>query len=107
MSCNFRVLQSSPVIALFETKVSSISRLIDIKPLTLVKGFPGEQPNCMQFYKDEGTCLSIAWSSGRIQHFPIVVDPEFSHNQSLSQTTYFTQRSAFNLSEVNQSIIFR
>lgn len=52
--------------------------MIDVKPSCLIKGFPGEVPNCMDFYKkcQKGSgniiCLTIVWSSGRIQHFPII-----------------------------------
>lgn len=70
-------MQNSPLIALVKTKVNNMSRVVDIKPGCLIKGFPGEVPNCMNFYQtydsqSPAICLTIAWSSGRIQHFPIV-----------------------------------
>lgn len=47
-----------------------------MSPLCFVKGSPGEVPNCIQFYhnykkKTDLTILTIAWSSGFIQNFPI------------------------------------
>ncbi|XP_076762070.1 aladin [Xylocopa sonorina] len=71
------LFQDSPWVALVKTQVGNLSRVVGIKPICLIKGFPGEIPNCMNFYqkcKEESNmvCLTIAWSSGRIQHFPIV-----------------------------------
>ncbi|XP_076625897.1 aladin [Colletes latitarsis] len=71
------LFQDSPCIALFRTKIGNMSRVVDVKPGCLIKGFPGEVPNCMNFYqkRDElspAICLTIAWSSSRVQHFPIV-----------------------------------
>ncbi|KOX78535.1 Zinc finger protein GLIS3 [Melipona quadrifasciata] len=72
------LFQDSPYIALVKTKLGTLSRVIDIKPGCLIKGFSGEVPNCIDFnqkcQKELGNlvCLTIAWSSGRIQHFPIV-----------------------------------
>ncbi|XP_068984306.1 aladin-like [Bombus flavifrons] len=72
------LFQDSPYIALIKTKLGNLSRVIDVKPSCLIKGFPGEVPNCMDFYqkcqKGSGNiiCLTIVWSSGRIQHFPII-----------------------------------
>lgn len=47
---------------------------MEVQPSCLIKGFPGEVPNCINFYQKHSSwiCLTIAWSSGRIQHFPIV-----------------------------------
>ena len=63
--------------AVFKTKVGTISRITEVKPGCLIKGFYGEVPNCIQFYQNhkkdsDAVCLTIAWSSGRVQHFPIV-----------------------------------
>ncbi|XP_031834009.1 aladin [Nomia melanderi] len=71
------LFQNSPLVALVKTKVGNMSRVVDIKPGCLIKGFPGEVPNCMNFYQkydsqSPAICLTIAWNSGRIQHFPIV-----------------------------------
>ena len=78
--------------------------MIDIKPGCLIKGFSGEVPNCIDFYqkcqKELGNlvCLTIAWSSGRIQHFPIIEKETvpamntstslLSHSLSLRHDTY-------------------
>lgn len=68
------LFQDSPVIALIKTKLSKLSQVVEVQPGCLIKGFPGEVPNCMNFYQKRSSwiCLTIAWSSGRVQHFPIV-----------------------------------
>ncbi|XP_011144902.2 aladin [Harpegnathos saltator] len=81
------IFQDSPVITLFKTTVSKISRVVEVQPSCLIKGFPGEVPNCMNFYQRDTSyiCLTIAWSSGRIQHFPIVED----HDKLYSVTSIY------------------
>ncbi|XP_058796068.1 aladin [Phymastichus coffea] len=71
------MFQDSPMVAIFKTKVGSISRITEVKPLCLVKGFPGEVPSCIQFYpnyqrNNDVSILTIAWNSGSVRHFPIV-----------------------------------
>ncbi|KAG7200742.1 hypothetical protein KM043_001291 [Ampulex compressa] len=71
------LFQDSPLIALVKTKVVELSRVVEAKPGCLIKGFPGEVPNCINFYQQynkqrNAVCLTIGWSSGRVQHFPIV-----------------------------------
>ncbi|XP_077276161.1 aladin [Temnothorax americanus] len=68
------LFQDSPVIALVKTNLSRLSRIVEVQPSCLIKGFPGEVPNCINFYQKRTSwiCLTIAWSSGRAQHFPIV-----------------------------------
>lgn len=41
---------------------------------SLVMGLADEKPSSISFVQDfeAGSCLSIAWSSGRIQYFPII-----------------------------------
>ncbi|KAK2588699.1 hypothetical protein KPH14_001592 [Odynerus spinipes] len=73
------LFQNSPLIALVKTKISHLSKVIQVEPGCFIKGFPGEVPNCINFYKklhstNSIICLTIAWSTGRIQHFPIVED---------------------------------
>lgn len=48
--------------------------MVEARASCLIKGFPGEVPNCINFYQKHSLwiCLTIAWSSGRVQHFPIV-----------------------------------
>ncbi|XP_033332839.1 aladin [Megalopta genalis] len=103
------LFQDSPLIALVETKVGNMSRVVDIKPCCLIKGFPGEVPSCMNFYQKYNSqssvvCLTIAWSSGRIQHFPIVgkecipnlngTTTLLSHSFSMRHDTYNFDLSA-------------
>lgn len=80
------------MVAIFTTNVGSASRVTEVKPACLVKGFPGEVPNCMQFYQNydsqlSTTCLTIAWSSGRVQQFPIVGKGELPVDYSRSSGT--------------------
>lgn len=83
--------QDSPLVAIFKTKVGKTSRISDVKPGYLVRGFPGEVPNCIQFYQnqretDVTVVLTIAWSSGRLQHLPIVA--EIESPDTLCKTTF-------------------
>ncbi|XP_033220695.1 aladin-like [Belonocnema kinseyi] len=71
------IFQESPLVAVFKTKVGATSRVTDLKPGCLIKGFSAEVPSCIQFYQNyvkdsEIVRLTIAWSSGRVQHFPII-----------------------------------
>ncbi|XP_015118854.1 aladin [Diachasma alloeum] len=71
------LFQDSPVVAIFKTEIGRLFGLTEVRPTCLVKGFPGETPNCLQFHQNIDTdrliaCLTIAWSSGRVQQFPIV-----------------------------------
>ncbi|XP_014478045.1 PREDICTED: aladin [Dinoponera quadriceps] len=81
------IFQDSPVIALFKTSINTISRIVEVQPSCLIKGFPGEVPNCINFYQKDTLCicLTIAWSSGRVQHFPIVED----HDKLYSVTSVY------------------
>lgn len=72
------LFQDSTMVAVFKTKVGTASRLPEVTPGCMIKGFPGEIPNCLQFHQNfednhsVQACLTIAWSSGRVQQFPIV-----------------------------------
>ncbi|XP_012058212.1 PREDICTED: aladin-like [Atta cephalotes] len=86
------LFQDSPVIALVKTSLSHLSRIVEAQASCLIKGFTGEVPNCINFFQKSSSwiCLTIAWSSGRVQHFPIVeseskVDPH-THSTLLSQS---------------------
>ncbi|XP_076293843.1 aladin isoform X2 [Lasioglossum baleicum] len=98
------LFQDSPLIALIQTKVGNMSRVVDIKPCCLVKGFPGEVPSCMNFYQKHNNqspvvCLTIAWSSGRIQHFPIVEKecvPNMNVTGSLLSHSFSMRHDSYN-----------
>ncbi|XP_034952368.1 aladin [Chelonus insularis] len=71
------LFQDSPSVAVFKTKVGTMSRLTEVVPACLINGVPGEIPNCLQFHQyletgQQKACLTIAWSSGRVQQFPII-----------------------------------
>ncbi|KAL2746997.1 aladin isoform X1 [Vespula maculifrons] len=70
------LFHKSPLIALILTRISNLGKAVEVKPFCFIQGLSGEVPNCINFYKkypstDSIVCLTIAWSSGRIQHFPI------------------------------------
>ncbi|XP_043268642.1 aladin [Venturia canescens] len=86
------LFQDCPYVAIFMTNIEPNSRLTEIKPGCLVKGFQHEVPNCMQFHQNydsklAATCLTIAWSSGRVQQFPIVGKGEIPSDYSRSLGT--------------------
>jgi aladin len=61
----------SNLIALFCTKVTPTG--LSISPLGFIPGEAGEAPTAMEFAKHfkGGALLSIAWTSGRLQHMPM------------------------------------
>lgn len=75
-----------------KTSLSNLSRIVEVQPSCLIKGFPGEVPNCINFYQKHSpwVCLTIAWNSGRVQHFPIVENEAkvdvTTHSTVLSQS---------------------
>lgn len=87
------IFQESPLVAVFTTKIGATSRVTNVKAGCLIKGFSLEVPNCIQFYQNhkkdsEDVCLTIAWSSGRIQHFPIVSHVESQADVCRETTTF-------------------
>lgn len=50
----------------------------------VINGNPEETPTTIQFQNNfaHGACLSIGWSSGRLQHFPIVYSEKLLPNIS-------------------------
>lgn len=90
-----------------KTSLSSLSRVVEVQPSCLIKGFPGEVPNCINFYQKHSpwVCLTIAWNSGRVQHFPIVENEAkvdiTTHSTVLSQSIRTTNDS-YNISSYRQ-----
>ncbi|XP_017779368.1 PREDICTED: aladin-like [Nicrophorus vespilloides] len=79
--------------------------VLQLAPGFLVSGCPEEVPITINFQPnfDHGSCLTIGWSSGRIQHFPIVYSDfcNTSTNIISQQQSYY---DSFNLSNaVNSS----
>ncbi|XP_012250773.2 aladin-like [Athalia rosae] len=73
------IFQDSPIVVVFATDLRPALILATASQGCLIKGFPGEVPNCMNFQQNfslhsdsKRACLTIAWSSGRIQHFPLI-----------------------------------
>lgn len=56
---------------------------------SLINGLPEEKPSTISFLQDfeAGACLSIGWSSGRIQYFPVIYTDLPSTEQSLVSST--------------------
>ncbi|XP_068617760.1 aladin [Battus philenor] len=66
------MFEESYLIAIFST--TQLMMQLKITPCCFVCGIGDEMPTTMAFQKNftEDACLTIAWSSGRLQHFPIV-----------------------------------
>ncbi|CAK1586718.1 unnamed protein product [Parnassius mnemosyne] len=66
------LFEESYLVAIFCT--TQLMMQMKITPCCFVCGIDDEMPTTMAFQKNftEGACLTIAWSSGRLQHFPIV-----------------------------------
>ncbi|KAF5283918.1 hypothetical protein FQR65_LT13679 [Abscondita terminalis] len=58
-------------VAIFRVSIRPTVKLV---PCCFVAGCPEEKPVCIAFQGNfrEGVCLSIGWSTGRIQHFPVI-----------------------------------
>ncbi|PSN51777.1 Aladin [Blattella germanica] len=65
------LFKQTDFIAIFLTEIHAV---LQVSPCCVVRGIHGEIPNCINFQQNfnEGAMLSIAWSSGRVQHFPLV-----------------------------------
>mgnify|MGYP001240203538 CR=1 FL=1 len=64
--------RSTSLIAIFSARCG---RSLSLTPCGWIRGRPGEFPSCFQFQPSEqegGGVLTVAWSSGRIQHFPFL-----------------------------------
>ncbi|XP_012281625.1 aladin [Orussus abietinus] len=86
------IFRDSPVVVLYRTRAIIGSRITDVSPGCIIKGFSDEVPDCMQFYQNydpdvNSICLTIAWSSGRVQHFPIVFSSQRVTSRSMHSTT--------------------
>ncbi|XP_053611187.1 aladin [Plodia interpunctella] len=66
------LFEESHLIAIFCT--TQLMMQLKVTPCCFVCGLDNEVPSTMAFQLNfaEGACLTIAWSSGRVQHFPIV-----------------------------------
>lgn len=47
---------------------------LQLSSSSLIVGLVDERPSCMNFQSNfqEGACLAIGWSSGRVQYYPII-----------------------------------
>ncbi|XP_046606269.1 aladin-like [Neodiprion virginianus] len=91
------IFRDSPIVVVFAMKLQAGSIAADAAEGCLIKGFPGEVPNCMNFQQDfdsnsdfGGACLTIAWSSGRVQHFPLVNSNSVVHSSFTTNHLYIS-----------------
>ncbi|XP_041982031.1 aladin-like [Aricia agestis] len=66
------LFEESAVVAVFCTTMMMMQ--LSVTPCCFVNGMANELPITMAFQQNfmDGACLTVAWSSGRIQHFPII-----------------------------------
>ncbi|KAK7577995.1 hypothetical protein V9T40_010200 [Parthenolecanium corni] len=66
------IFKDSNLIPVFSTTICARPKVLQLSPRCLIRGRLNESPNCIDFQKNlkNGTNLTIAWSSGRIQYFP-------------------------------------
>ena len=67
--------RSTSLIAIFSTRSG---RNLSLTPCGWIRGEKGEFPSCFEFqsdFSDGGGVLTVAWSSGRIHHFPLLYSP--------------------------------
>ena len=79
------IFRDSPLLALLRTKPGQAR----LGPIGWVRGQAGETPVCCQFQQDSpdyGALLTVAWSSGRLQHLPLLFNLQeellATHNSS-------------------------
>merc|ERR1711872_289141 len=67
--------RSTSLVAVFAVRSG---RTLSLTPCGWIRGGVDEYPSCVAFqcdYKDGGAVLSIGWSSGRLQHCPLLYSP--------------------------------
>jgi len=88
------VFRETSLVALLRSKPGQAR----LSPIGWVKGQSGEAPVCCHFQQDAphyGALLSVAWSSGRLQHIPLLfsLQEEVLTSQSLqSNISLFTEQ---------------
>lgn len=105
------MFQDSPVVAVFKTKVASLSRITEVKPLCLVKGFTGEVPTCIQFYpnherNNDVSILTIAWSSGSVRHFPIIETADLEVQSNICKSSAGILSNTFTYNDDLQASLY-
>ncbi|XP_069684617.1 aladin-like isoform X2 [Periplaneta americana] len=65
------LFKKTDLVAVFLTELHAV---LQVSPCCFVRGVSGEIPNYISFQQNftEGANLTIAWSSGRVQYFPLV-----------------------------------
>jgi len=67
--------RSTPLVALLAARPATS---LSLSPVGWVRGEEGERPSCLAFQPSEavgGALLTVGWSSGRVQHIPMVFIP--------------------------------
>jgi len=83
----------SNLLAVFQTQVSSSN--VNISPMGFINGATEDEfPSCFEFapshsHRDSGSLLTVAWSSGRVQHLPMLFTPSSPHAHAAAPNTSF------------------
>ncbi|XP_021920486.1 aladin-like isoform X2 [Zootermopsis nevadensis] len=91
------MFKKTDLVAIFLTELHA---LLQVSPCCLVQGVSGEIPNCISFQQNfgDGACLTIAWSSGRVQYFPLVHSDLKSERNIFQETAISPDCSLQNIS---------
>ena len=91
------IFRETAMVALLRSKPGQAR----LSPLGWLRGESGETPVCCQFQQDSpdyGALLSVAWSSGRLQHIPLLfslqeefLTPQLSSSIAASPMKLFTE----------------
>lgn len=88
--------ENSEYLAAFRTSTKSI---LEIEPLGLIHGLPGEKPLILDFHDAfrKGSVLTICWSSGFLSHVPFQYEPgsgsKVGNKKRVASVTTSTPRS--------------
>ncbi|XP_054269684.1 aladin-like [Macrosteles quadrilineatus] len=76
------------IIAVFMT---SLGHTLHVSPCCFIKGVANESPAVISFQNNfnDGANLTIGWSSGRVQYFPIIYSELESHDRSYGNITNY------------------
>lgn len=91
------LFKKTDLVAIFSTEIRAV---LQVSPCCLVQGISGEIPNCISFQQnfEEGACLTIAWSSGHVQYFPLLHRDLKSERNIFQEAVRSPDRSLKNIS---------
>lgn len=75
----------------YKTGIFTLFNLLILFFSSLVIGLPEEKPSIISFLQhfEAGACLTIGWSSGRVQYYPIIYT-DLSVSDQINTTLYST-----------------